>query len=317
MRWVVHLFAPGSVPAGDFYLRWSPRVEPDELGGVYVELFSSDIRKGAGELLAQTRAALGGEFRAGAAPCKLVARLASRRAGREPIKVVPPEEVKAFLAPLLLADTGWLDRRRREELARLGCHTIGDLACLPEGELVRRFGTEGRQWAAWSRGEDGERVKILKLPDRWEGVIERGGGERLASDLRHHAGRLWEYLVATGREVGELRLESPSGVSRVHRFLRPPSSRGGLLAAMTILVEEFWRETGGKAASETAIKFVVTSHPRPWRQLAFEGKRGGENLERVLGQLRERHGLAIGRRLLPEGRREKLLSFFDPFRLRP
>ncbi|HSW10000.1 MAG TPA: hypothetical protein VLK32_03730 [Bacillota bacterium] len=314
MRWVVHLFAPGSVPAGDFYARWSPRVESDASGGVYVELLSSDIRKGAEELLNRTRAVLGDEFRAGAAPCKLVARLASRHAGRETIRVVPPEEVAIFLAPLSLENIEWLDRRRREELALLGCHTIGDLACLPEAELVRRFGAEGRRLAAWSRGQDGERVKILKSPDRWEGVIEREEGERLASALRHHAGMLWEYLEATGRETGELRLESPSEISRSRRFLRPPSSPAGLLAAMTALVEELGRETGGEVLS--SLKFVATLHPRPWRQLSFEGRRGGGDLERVLEQLRDRRGLTIGRRLLPESRREKALSLFDPFRLR-
>jgi len=314
VRWVVHLFVPGRVPSEDFYTRWSPRVESAASGGVYVELFSGDIRKGAGELLARTRAVLGEEVRAGAAPCKLVARLASRHAGGEPIRVVFPEEVRAFLAPLPLGDTGWLDRRRREELALLGCHTIGDLACLPEKELVRRFGAEGRRLAAWSRGEDDERVKTLKLPDRWEGVIEREGGERLASALGYHAAKLWEYLEATGREVGELRLDGPSGVSRIRRFLRPPSSPAGLLAVMTALAGELWRETGGEAFSE--FRFVATLHPRPWRQLTLEGKRGGEDLERVLEQLRDRRGLMIGRRLLPESRREKALSLFDPFRLR-
>jgi nucleotidyltransferase/DNA polymerase involved in DNA repair len=313
---VIYLFAPDSAaPAEDFYARWSPRVEPDELGGVYVELFSGDIRKGAGELLAQTRAALGGEFRAGAAPCKLVARLASRQAGREPIKVVPPEEVRTFLAPLLLADTGWLDRCRREELARLGCHTIGDLACLPEEELLRRFGTEGRRLAAWSRGEDEERVKSLKLPDRWEEVIEREGEEELAAVLARHAGELWEYLEDKGREVGALRLESPAGVSRLRRFPQAPSSPAVLLAAMTALVEEFWREAGGEDFS--GFRFVATSRPRSWRQLTLEGKRAGGDLERALGPLRDRYGLAIGRQLLGESRREEVLSFFDPFRLRP
>lgn len=58
-----------------------------------------------------------------------------------------------------------------EKLAALGLHTIGDLACWPEGDLARRFGKHGHDLAQHARGLTLRRKQIMgttvKLKIRW------------------------------------------------------------------------------------------------------------------------------------------------------
>jgi nucleotidyltransferase/DNA polymerase involved in DNA repair len=60
---------------------------------------------------------------------------------------------RTFLAPLSL-DLLEIDERVRERLKLLGLEKLGDLARLPHGPFVRRFGSEAAAWHARARGED-------------------------------------------------------------------------------------------------------------------------------------------------------------------
>ncbi|MEO0914680.1 MAG: DNA polymerase Y family protein [Pseudomonadota bacterium] len=58
-----------------------------------------------------------------------------------PVRIVPPDEMRAMLAPLPLAALR-LDGESVANLARLGLRVIEDLAQLPRAALARRFGLE-------------------------------------------------------------------------------------------------------------------------------------------------------------------------------
>ncbi|MDQ2865309.1 MAG: hypothetical protein M3R51_03720 [Candidatus Eremiobacteraeota bacterium] len=57
------------------------------------------------------------------------------------------------LHPLAL-DVLELDPNARERLALLGITTLGELASLPHGPFVRRFGRDAARWHEWARGID-------------------------------------------------------------------------------------------------------------------------------------------------------------------
>jgi DNA polymerase-4 len=116
----------------------------------------------AADLQRAIRQELGLPASLGVANNKLVAKIANNvgkaaaRGDAPPsaLKVVPPGEEAAFLAPLP-ADALWgVGPKRAERLAALGIHTIGDIARWPERDLVRRFGKHGEELARHACGLD-------------------------------------------------------------------------------------------------------------------------------------------------------------------
>jgi hypothetical protein len=89
-------------------------------------------------------------FALGAGSNKFCARAAARMADGT---VCTPGGERAFVAPLGL-ELLELDAGVRDRLRLLGIDSLGDLAQLPHGPFVRRFGPQAARWHAWARGED-------------------------------------------------------------------------------------------------------------------------------------------------------------------
>ncbi|MDP2273733.1 MAG: DNA polymerase Y family protein [Archangium sp.] len=87
----------------------------------------------------------------------------------ETVNVVPPRGgAQVAKLPLLALEEGWLGEGAAGPFRSLGLSTLGELAGLPSGALVGRFGTIGLQAARLSRGEDDSRF----LPDELPEVLE-------------------------------------------------------------------------------------------------------------------------------------------------
>jgi protein ImuB len=68
--------------------------------------------------------------------------------------VIEAGEAEQRLAPLPLDVIESLDPEAKERLELLGVTTLGELARLPHGSFVRRFGPVAAQWHDWARGVD-------------------------------------------------------------------------------------------------------------------------------------------------------------------
>ena len=98
----------------------------------------------------------------GVASNKLVAKIASdfgkslAQKGQPPnaITVVPPGTEAEFLAPLPVERLWGVGPKTAARLGELGVLTIGDLAQVPESELLHRFGKHGEEMAHHARGID-------------------------------------------------------------------------------------------------------------------------------------------------------------------
>lgn len=104
----------------------------------------------------------------GIASNKLVAKIAtevgkkgSKKAGPPfGLTIVPAGEEAKFLAPLP-ADMLWgVGPKTSARLSELGMHTIGDIACWPESELVRLFGENGRDLWHHAQGIDNRPIVL-------------------------------------------------------------------------------------------------------------------------------------------------------------
>jgi protein ImuB len=148
----------------------------------------------------------------GIGPNRFVARVAAQQ-GRN---CEPGMDAAAFVAPMPL-DVLPIDRAICERLHLLGIRTLGDLAALPHGPFVRRFGAQSARWHGLARGID--EVPLVPRPRRAR--IERalfGEGsaaceEALLFALRTLVARAVDDLVALGKRACEivLSLECENG----------------------------------------------------------------------------------------------------------
>ena len=166
------------------------------------------------DLVARIGEALGpllpGPSRAGIAGTSFAANVAAAHASEDgpPILVAPGDDER-FLAPfparLLTRDA---DIRAR--LARFGLRTIGSVAELPRSAVVARFGDEGARLHARARGEETERFRPRRTPERMALGLPLDppaeGLEAVRFVLRRLAAALADQLVARGQAAGIARI---------------------------------------------------------------------------------------------------------------
>jgi protein ImuB len=189
----------------------SPLVEDAARGIAFLEM--RGIEGTPRRWLGSVREALAGDataqslpFQLALAPNKFVARTAARVAGGT---IVRGGQERAFVAPLPLYALE-LSNEIIERLQLLGVRTLGELAALPHGPFVRRFGSAAARWHALAGGIDEEplvpRARALRI-DRslyGEGTAERE--DQLLFALRSLVARVADDVAYAGKRCGFLRL---------------------------------------------------------------------------------------------------------------
>jgi nucleotidyltransferase/DNA polymerase involved in DNA repair len=201
----------------------SPLVEDDGLGCAFLEMHG--VRGDPAAWLAAVRGALAalrqaqGDIdvpaRVACGPNRFVARAAAWCGDG----VVCEGDPAPFLAPLSLEllpiDSGALERLRL-----LGVTTLGELAALPHGPFVRRFGTEAAAWHDLARGIDRRplepRARALRIDRALYGEGEASSEEQVLFALRTLVGWVVDDLSAAGKRAGRLvlQLECEDGETR-------------------------------------------------------------------------------------------------------
>ncbi len=203
----------------------SPIVEDGGLGRAFVEMHG--IAGDSAGWLAAVRGALAGfdfPVRLGFGPNRFVAHAATWR-GDNLVCAGDPAE---FLAPLpieLALDASIPSRAAaratmRERLRLLGVTTLGELAALPHGPFVRRFGIEAARWHDLARGIDDRplepRRRALRVDRALYGEGEASSQEQVLFALRTLVGWVVDDLSAAGKRAGRLvlQLECEDGETR-------------------------------------------------------------------------------------------------------
>jgi hypothetical protein len=219
----------------------------------------------------------------------------------------------------------------RRRLRQLGLSTIGDVAQVPETDLIQQFGPQGRSISRWSFGLDDEEVRAAYPPRNLEHRMNFRGevGSRLVleSALSLTAGSLARRLQQKGEGFQRVTLEvgMAGGVSRVAERIFP-RPQGNLTALETALLTLFQEALAGTAQPVIGIKITLGElQPLGLAQLNLLDDFGGtakirreqeEKLDKALSDLRKRFpsgmvGLGCN---LPSRRREERLKLVDPFR---
>ncbi|MBC7977896.1 MAG: DNA polymerase IV, partial [Myxococcales bacterium] len=124
---------------------YSPEVEGLSLDEAFLDVTASERLLGDGltiarEIKRRVRAQLALVASVGVAPIKLAAKIASDIDKPDGLRVVPPDQLLAFLHPLPVTRLWGVGETTRAVLASMGLSTIGDVARYPEKSLIARLG---------------------------------------------------------------------------------------------------------------------------------------------------------------------------------
>lgn len=182
-----------------------PVVEQISLDEAFLDVSGAIRRLGSPRQIAELlRARVYDEQRltasVGVASTKFVAKLASTQAKPDGLIVVPTARVIEFLHQLPTSALWGVGEQTEQTLARLGLHTIGDLAQVPESTLRRALGAAaGAHLAALAWGRDPRPV----IPDEPERSI--GAEETFPVDVDDAALVHRELLRLAERSAARLR----------------------------------------------------------------------------------------------------------------
>jgi len=140
---------------------FTPLVEPLALDEAFLDVAGTRRLHGTGAeigvaIRARVRDETGLVASVGVATTKHVAKLASEEAKPDGLLVIDAGEELAFLHPLDVGRLWGVGPATRTRLERIGVHTVGDLAALPEDSLVHALGAaQGRHLhaLAWNHDE--------------------------------------------------------------------------------------------------------------------------------------------------------------------
>ena len=157
-------------------------------------------------------------FRAGIGENKFTARAAALVADG---MVCAPGAERAMLAPLGL-DVLDLEPEIMARLQLLGIHTLGDLAKLPHGPFVRRFGSRASGWHRRAQGVDSTpflpRPHHLQIEARLAGEGAAESEEQVYFALRMLVSRVYDDLARLGKRAGMLLLRLECENADVHEL---------------------------------------------------------------------------------------------------
>jgi DNA polymerase IV (DinB-like DNA polymerase) len=175
----------------------------------------------------------------GVAPNMSAAKIASDHDKPDGLVVVRPEELRDFLAPLPVEELHGVGPVTAGDLREMGLTTAGDVAETAPGELVDRFGEQGRTLHRRARGEDDREVtprgrpKSLSRESAFTEAVEdpepkREKVERLAAAVADRARR----KGATYRTIGVKAVLPPFDVNTRERSLPGPVDDPDLLESV-------------------------------------------------------------------------------------
>ena len=212
--------------------------------------------------------------------------------------MVQPGEEAAFLVPLPAQALWGVGPKTAERLAELGIHTIGDLASLPEADLVRRFGKHGAELSRHARGMDDSPIitehEAKSISNETTFTRDTKDPEQLRKTLRQLSegvGRQLRKSGLRGRTVKlKLRWSDFTTLTRQTTLPEPSDLDEQIYAAALGLFEGTWKPT-----RPVRLLGVGVSHfeAPPARQLSLwdaASTADRQRLQQALDELQERYG---------------------------
>jgi DNA polymerase-4 len=296
---------------------FSPVVEQISVDEAFLEIGGLRLRYSSPQAVGQAirsgvRERTGLPASVGLASSKLIAKLASRAAKPDGLRLVPAGGEEAFLHPLPVRELWGVGEATYARLEELGVATIGELAALPRQVLQRRLGkTMGSHLSDLARGRDDRPVapagpaKSLSVEDTYPADL--AGRPALEAQLLGLADRLASRLrragVAGHTVALKVRFADFSTISRSRRQPGPVDTAHDLYRAALALLDR--AEVGARPVRLLGLGVEGLEEGASSRQLGLEA-RPWKELETAVDRVRDRFGReAVGPARLSDGRRRR------------
>ncbi len=198
------------------FAEFSPLVEPLSLDEAFIDLSGSAHLFGTPAQTGQkikdaVRAATGLAVSVGVSSTKYVAKVASGHQKPDGLTVVPPEQVRAWLAPMPVTNLWGVGAKTEQRLLRLGYSRIEHLANAPAARLQQQLGSLGAHLQALAIGADPRPVARRTVAHSISSDRTLEHDVLRASDIREHlrnsADRLGQRLRGKGLRAGGVRVK--------------------------------------------------------------------------------------------------------------
>ena len=293
------------------YEQYSSHVESFGLDEVWIDLsqpgFSfADGAQVADEIRCRIREELGITISVGVADNKVLAKLGSDMKKPDAVTVLSPTGFRTRIRDLPAQDLLYVGPRTAQKLARLGVHTIGQLAVCQDSVLLGLLGKNGLMLKAFANGQDRSPVATL---DHHRCIKSIGNSTTPPHDLTtRDDARCIYYLLAESvaarlRQGGfrarciSISARTPDLVTRSHQLaLKRPTNLTDEIAAaaMTLFDERFARTLPYRSVGLCCGALTPDDEPVQLDFMGDETQRiRAERLERSIDSLRSRYGHQI------------------------
>jgi DNA polymerase-4 len=287
---------------------FSPLVESVAFDEAYLDLTGCERLMGPVEgvarrlrerILAVTRLSAS----VGAGSSKLMAKVASKAAKPAGVLIIPTGDEEAWLHPRPVSLLPGVGPRMQEKLARLGIHTVGQLAHLDWPFLEAHFGEAGLDLHRMARGHDPRPVQPGGPPKSVGGerTFERDSADPvflrrtlldLACDVAY---RLRRYRLAARTVTVKVRDGKTFQTLERSMTLTVPTQDEDILHGRA------WDLLGRAWEGQRALRLVGLStsglvHDGQLALFETGGREGKQALLKAIDGLRSRHGAAVVRR---------------------
>ncbi len=281
--------------------RFTPHIEAISVDEAFLDIAGLRLHHDgpvavAEAIRAAIRAELGLPASVGLATTKLVAKMASRDAKPDGVRLVPAGGELEYLHPKGVRALWGVGEATHARLEELGVVTIGDLAGYPRATLVARLGEAlgGHLWDLAMGHDDrpvgeGAASRSISVEETYDvDLVDR---DRLRRELLAHADRLASRLRRAGFVAStvqlKVRYDDFTTVTRSHTFPEPVSTGRDLYhAALTLLERTAAGTRPVRLLGLGADGLVGAADPR---QLGLAA-RSWEDLEDAVEEVRGRFG---------------------------
>jgi protein ImuB len=257
-------------------------------------------------------------YHLGAGSNRWIARAAARVEGY----VCAPGDEAALAASLPISSLPDLDPRTARQLALLGITTLGQIAALPHGPFIRRFGPRAARRHALARGIDDtpliprpRRLRIERArAETGDGGIQRE--DQLVFALRDLTTQVAADLAFAGRRCGKLVLVLELDDATTHRVeigIAEPTARAMTLLALVRARLENLRLAAPVVALSLGAQTLVDAGHGASLSFFMDTASDAETLAVLLARLRAIVGMPTLRAELAPGHRLETQHRFQQF----
>jgi nucleotidyltransferase/DNA polymerase involved in DNA repair len=277
-------------------------VEPVSVDEAFLDVSASVRLFGDGEAMArgvksQIRKETKLTASVGVATAKLIAKIASDLEKPDGLVVVAPGTERTFLAPLPVRRLWGVGPKMEERLARLGIHTIGQLA---DAKLAKLLGTHGLDLQRLARGEDDRPVvsdrgaaKSVSVEHTFD--VDEGDPPALRKTLLRLADELSRRLRAESLSGRTLTLKYRDETFRTTTHARSRKVPTRVAADLFALAADLFDEVHG-ARKVRLLGLGVSGFDEPAQKSLFEP--GASAREARIDELRDQVREKFGRKAL-------------------